>query len=281
MKAIVIALFLVFVSGVTPFALPPLLIKRPQKKSAKGRLLSVGATATAATYLFAQSAGEPFSLQDTGREDQEEKNRRLLLGMPGAAAASDKTEKWKIRLQLMKPITWVPLCLGVMCGAAASGNYHWMWNPFVSTDRNALLGLEDAAKGFATMVLAGPLMEGYSQTINDWYDKDIDAINEPYRPIPSGAISAEEVQTQFASLAAGSLALACAIDAWCAHTVPVVLGCALCGTLMGYLYSAPPIRLKQNGWSGDITIGLCYLTLPWLCGHSAFGQLDRPESWLL
>lgn len=25
-----------------------------------------------------------------------------------------------------------------------------------------------------------------SQTINDWYDREIDAINEPYRPIPSG-----------------------------------------------------------------------------------------------
>jgi hypothetical protein len=25
------------------------------------------------------------------------------------------------------------------------------------------------------------------QTINDWYDREIDAINEPYRPIPSGA----------------------------------------------------------------------------------------------
>lgn len=31
------------------------------------------------------------------------------------------------------------------------------------------------------------------QTINDWYDKEIDAINEPYRPIPSGAISEPEV----------------------------------------------------------------------------------------
>jgi 4-hydroxybenzoate polyprenyltransferase len=31
------------------------------------------------------------------------------------------------------------------------------------------------------------------QTINDWYDRDIDAINEPYRPIPSGAISENEV----------------------------------------------------------------------------------------
>lgn len=31
------------------------------------------------------------------------------------------------------------------------------------------------------------------QTLNDWYDRDIDAINEPYRPIPSGAISENEV----------------------------------------------------------------------------------------
>jgi len=32
------------------------------------------------------------------------------------------------------------------------------------------------------------------QTINDWYDREIDAINEPYRPIPSGAISEPEVR---------------------------------------------------------------------------------------
>lgn len=29
--------------------------------------------------------------------------------------------KWKIRLQLTKPVTWAPLIWGVLCGAAASG----------------------------------------------------------------------------------------------------------------------------------------------------------------
>jgi chlorophyll/bacteriochlorophyll a synthase len=76
-----------------------------------------------------------------------------------------------------------------MCGAAASGNYHWIWNPFDPNDRDVMLGLEDAAKGFAAMILAGPFLTGYTQTINDWYDREIDAINEPNRPIPSGAIS--------------------------------------------------------------------------------------------
>lgn len=32
------------------------------------------------------------------------------------------------------------------------------------------------------------------QTINDWYDRDIDAINEPYRPIPSGRITEPQVR---------------------------------------------------------------------------------------
>ena len=36
------------------------------------------------------------------------------------------------------------------------------------------------------MVMSGPLLTGYTQTINDYYDRELDAINEPYRPIPSG-----------------------------------------------------------------------------------------------
>ncbi len=30
--------------------------------------------------------------------------------------------KWAIRVQLTKPVTWVPLIWGVACGAAAAGN---------------------------------------------------------------------------------------------------------------------------------------------------------------
>lgn len=30
--------------------------------------------------------------------------------------------------------------------------------------------------------------------MNDWYDREIDAINEPYRPMPSGSISENEVR---------------------------------------------------------------------------------------
>ena len=48
---------------------------------------------------------------------------RQLLGIKGAL--DDEVPLWKIRVQLTKPVTWVPLIWGVACGAAASGNFHW------------------------------------------------------------------------------------------------------------------------------------------------------------
>jgi chlorophyll synthase len=247
-----------------------------------GRITKCHPSRAHATSLAAQSGGyHPFH-QPTTESQQQEADRRQLLGMPAATAASDSTPLWKIRLQLTKPVTWIPLAAGVMCGAAASGNYHWIWNPLHDpNDRDMLLGVEDAAKGLVTMILAGPFMEGYSQTINDWYDKDIDAINEPYRPIPSGVISEAQVWQQILFLALGSIGISFGVDVWAQHEFPTVLVCALIGTLVGYIYSAPPLRLKQNGWSGDVAIGLCYITLPWWCGHAAFGELNRLEFWLL
>lgn len=172
---------------------------------------------------------------------------RQLLGVKGA---SQETDIWKIRLQLTKPVTWIPLVWGVMCGAAASGNYHWMWNPFDPNDRDVLLGLSDAAKGFVAMILAGPFLTGYTQTINDWYDREIDAINEPYRPIPSGAISEGEVIFQIWFLLLGGLGIAYGLDVWAGHDIPSVLLLSIFGSWISYIYSAPPLKLKQNGWAG-------------------------------
>ena len=203
---------------------------------------------------------------------------RQLLGLKGAGA---ETEKWKIRLQLTKPVTWVPLVWGVMCGAAASGNYHWIWNPFDETDRDVMLGLTDAAKGFTAMILAGPFLTGYTQTINDWYDREIDAINEPYRPIPSGAISEPEVISQIWVLLLGGLGIAYGLDVWAGHDVPTVLLLSIFGSIISYIYSAPPLKLKQNGWAGNYALGASYISLPWWCGQAVFGTLDRPVYFIL
>ncbi|URE48925.1 UbiA prenyltransferase family [Musa troglodytarum] len=168
--------------------------------------------------------------------------------------------KWKIRLQLTKPVTWPPLVWGVVCGAAASGNFHW--------------NIEDVAKAVVCMMMSGPCLTGYTQTLNDWYDREIDAINEPYRPIPSGAISEGEVITQIWLLLLGGLGLAGLLDVWAGHKSPVIFYLALGGSLLSYIYSAPPLKLKQNGWIGNFALGASYISLPWWAGQALFGTLN-------
>jgi chlorophyll synthase len=183
---------------------------------------------------------------------------RQLLGMKGAA--SGETSIWKIRLQLMKPITWIPLIWGVVCGAASSGNYVW--------------GLEDVLKAATCMLMSGPLMAGYTQTLNDFYDREIDAINEPYRPIPSGAISIPQVVAQILILLGAGLGVGYLLDLWSGHETPTMTLLTLLGAFLAYIYSAPPLKLKQNGWLGNYALGSSYIALPWCAGHALFGTLN-------
>ncbi len=75
-------------------------------------------------------------------------------------------------LELLKPMTWFPPMWAFACGVVSSGA------PILAHGYTALVGL----------ILAGPLVVAMSQACNDWYDRDVDAINEPQRPIPSGRI---------------------------------------------------------------------------------------------
>ncbi|MEL6375454.1 MAG: UbiA family prenyltransferase, partial [Pseudomonadota bacterium] len=75
-------------------------------------------------------------------------------------------------LELLKPVTWFAPMWAYGCGAISAGI------AFEGRLGEVLLGI----------VLAGPLVCGTSQAVNDWYDRHVDAINEPDRPIPSGRI---------------------------------------------------------------------------------------------
>jgi chlorophyll/bacteriochlorophyll a synthase len=189
--------------------------------------------------------------------DQRSGKMRQLLGMKGAV---QETSIWKIRLQLMKPITWIPLMWGILCGAASSGSYTW--------------SLENVLKSAACMLLAGPLLTGYTQILNDYYDREIDAINEPNRPIPSGAISIPQVITQIWVLLLGGMGLAYVLDQWAGHTFPIITVLAIGGSFLSYIYSAPPLKLKQNGWLGSYALGASYIAIPWWTGHALFGELN-------
>ncbi|MBU6185931.1 MAG: chlorophyll synthase ChlG [Synechococcales bacterium] len=190
--------------------------------------------------------------------DERGAKTRQLLGMKGAQTGT--VSLWKIRLQLMKPITWIPLMWGVVCGAAASGQYTWT--------------VEHGCIAAACMLMSGPLLAGYTQTINDFYDRDIDAINEPYRPIPAGVISIPQVVTQILVLLIAGISIAYLLDQWAGHSFPTITVLAVFGSFLAYIYSAPPLKLKRNGWLGNYALGSSYISLPWWAGQALFGELN-------
>lgn len=151
-------------------------------------------------------------------------------------------------LELLKPITWFAPMWALACGVVSSGaSVADRW-PF-------LVG---------AILLAGPLVCGTSQAVNDWYDREVDAINEPQRPIPSGRIPGR----WGLYIAVGWSLVAAAVAATLG---PVVFGAGLFGLALAWAYSAPPLRLKHDGWAGVVAVGLCYESLPWFTGAAAVG----------
>jgi chlorophyll synthase len=113
----------------------------------------------------------------------------------------------------------------------------------------------------AGVILAGPMVCAASQAINDWFDRHVDAINEPHRPIPSGRMPGHwglYVAIVWTGL---SLLLGWFISPWA--FVATLIGLAL-----AWAYSAPPFRLKQNGWWGNAACGLSYEGLAWFTGSA-------------
>lgn len=108
-------------------------------------------------------------------------------------------------------------------------------------------------------MLAGPLVCGTSQAVNDWYDRDVDAINEPNRPIPSGRIPGEWGFYIACTWSLLSLIVAAILGIW-------VLFAAIIGLGLAWAYSMPPLRLKENGWWGNSAVAICYEGLPWFTG---------------
>jgi chlorophyll synthase len=146
-------------------------------------------------------------------------------------------------LEVSHPITWFPPMWAFACGVVSSGA------PILQQWWLLLAGV----------LLAGPLMCGTSQVVNDWYDRHVDAINEPNRPIPSGRIPGHWGLYLALIWTTLSLLLAWLLGPW-------VFGAALLGMALAWAYSAPPFRLKGNGWYGNLAVGFSYEGLAWVTG---------------
>ena len=145
--------------------------------------------------------------------------------------------------ELLKPITWFPPMWAFSCGVVASGSnfFEQVWL--------ILIGL----------ILTGPLVCAASQAVNDWYDRHVDAINEPNRPIPSGRIPGTwgfKIAVFWSFL---SIVVSFSLGYW-------GIIATLLAVLLAWAYSMPPIRLKNNGWLGNAACGFSYEGLAWITG---------------
>jgi len=166
---------------------------------------------------------------------------------------------WTAYIELLKPITWFPPMWAFGCGLVASGAPLGQRWPLI----------------IAGVALAGPLICGTSQVVNDWFDREVDAINEPDRPIPSGRVPGRNALYFAIIWTVLSLAVAFSLGPW-------VAAAGTLGMFFAWIYSAPPLRLKQNGWFGNAAVGICYEGMPWFTAAAvAAGTLPSVHTlWL-
>ena len=171
------------------------------------------------------------------------------VGRPARAPAATDL------LALLKPVTWFPPMWAFGCGVVAAGT------PLDGRLAAVALGV----------CVAGPLVCGASQATNDWHDRAVDAVNEPDRPIPSGRVSPAWALGFAIVWSALALAAAAPLGAW-------VLGATALGLLLGWAYSAPPLRLKRDGWLGALAVGVSYEGLAWITGSAVATDAAAPTA---
>ncbi len=157
-------------------------------------------------------------------------------------------------LALLKPITWFPPMWAFACGVVSSGIPAAGKWPVIITG----------------VALAGPLVCATSQAVNDWFDRHVDAINEPDRPIPSGRVPGRWGLYIALGWTLLSMLVALALGEW-------VFLATLVGLALAWAYSAPPLRLKQNGWWGNSACAVCYEGLAWITGAAVMAGGAMPD----
>ena len=162
--------------------------------------------------------------------------------------------------EFLKPITWFPPMWAFSCGVVSSGK------PFADHAMLIIWGV----------LLAGPWVCASSQAVNDWFDRHVDAINEPQRPIPSGRMPGRWGLYIAVLWSLLSLAWAWPLGSW-------GFAATCLGLLLSWAYSAPPIRLKNNGWWGNSACALSYEGLAWVTGAAVMlgGALPSDKTMLL
>ncbi|OAN47588.1 bacteriochlorophyll/chlorophyll synthetase [Chloroflexus islandicus] len=167
------------------------------------------------------------------------------------------SRKIRAHIELADPVTWISPVLVCFCGALASGyerGFDW-----TRPDHWWLMLLG--------ALMTGPLGTGFSQSINDYFDRELDAINDPQRPIPAGIITLNEARWNWIVLGTATMLVSLVFGQ------PLIVFFAFVGIVLSVIYSMPPIKLKKHFWLGPPAVGLGYVSMSWMAGHLIFAPL--------
>jgi geranylgeranylglycerol-phosphate geranylgeranyltransferase len=123
----------------------------------------------------------------------------------------------------------------------------------------------NVAYGFVT----GFMLTAASMAINDYYDRDIDAVNEPSRPIPSGAVRPKSTLVFASMLTLVGFAVACLIS----------LYCLLTAVAAWMFFSVYTIVGKQSGLPGNLLVSVC-VAIPFIYGSTVVLSSVSLNVWL-
>lgn len=153
-------------------------------------------------------------------------------------------------LRLMRPINCLMMGFAVVVGAALA-------NPNV-------LGTfwQKLTYGFIT----GFALTAASMAINDYYDREIDAVNEPKRPIPSGLIKPKEALIFASALTAVGFAAAFLTSTLCFLIAIIAWMIFVTYTTVG----------KRSGLPGNFLVSIC-VAMPFIYGSVAAVSTVEPN----
>jgi len=113
--------------------------------------------------------------------------------------------------------------------------------------------------GFLTLFF----ISGSANISNDYFDRDVDRINLPARPLPSGRISVRELWILFFLFTAAGLTTAALLGPLVLALVSVLWGIAL-------LYN---MKLKESGFAGNLIVATC-LGMMFITGAITAGTIN-------
>ena len=154
-------------------------------------------------------------------------------------------------IRLIRPVNCIMMGVAVVVGAVLAEN-----EAVLQQVRNLILG-------FST----GFFLTGSTMALNDFCDREIDAVNEPNRPIPSGSV--RPLEAVFSGLSMAVLGFVTAsITNW---------KCFLVSSAAWALFVLYTTKGKRMGFIGNLMVSAC-ISVPFIYGSFVVNRIFLPTS---